>query len=729
MKNLKKIYSLLVVLVAGLFASCVTDPYTPGEVPAGPQVYFSNENDTIKEVSGDPKDDIQTIVLSRMVADKALDVHILAVAGDNAALFEVPSKVTFAEGEKVANLEIKVKSSEMEEDKEYPINLIIADDKQSTPYGDSQWNVTFKLFPWTIIETKNAEFGKFRGGDALSALYDVSSVMAEVDVRVYQHKSKEGMYMVEDPWLKSVVASLGIESEAAAAEAGFTHTKSRLIINCVDPTKCYIEKQNLGLTISYGELMISSDYHPESNPTGIAGTLEDGVLTFPVGGILAGASKFEGGTMYKSNLSGAFRLVLPGCTAFDYTLDVDYLGIDISPNLKHITTKFTINYGDDVEGLKYYFAEGNVLADPENAINALINGTATDIREIESFSKGGKTMALNTTIENGGLYTIVLAAVTADGSLVKKTVALDSFYYSGLGDIGSHPCELDIVVGNYTDYNTAEEGKEIGDYNALGYKVTGKDLKELYVGCWSQDFLDEYLAKEGHSYETLFKDEGISSFTLEELTKVHSAEGKTGYCGDLEEKSSYTMVFLAVNDYEESDIRTYPLTTGVAPEYRGELVVGSYLWKYEDKSKAYQTILKIKSYQGSSKRFLVSDLGYHDGSEWFAIYDEKAGTLTLDGTVRGRKKEGNLFGKVFGNINEKTVYLYASVAASGTAGMRNDPFIFTIDKDTKELSGQMTALSIYTNTDGVTGTLCMFDASSKTTIVPYNGALLLNENY
>ena len=724
MKNLKMIYSLLVVVVAGLFASCTADPYTPGEVPAGPQVCFSNQNPTVLEVAGEGDGDIQKILLTRVVAEEALDVYVIADAGENASMFSIPEKVTFAAGEKEAYLAIDVNSSKMEEDKEYAVSLLLADEKQGTPYGDSSFAVKFKLFPWEILKVEGAEedevvYGKFRGGDALTALYDVENAFAEIDVNIYKHKSKEGVYMVEDPWAKMIVPVLGIESEEAIEDAGFKHTATNLIINCVDPTKCYIEKQNLGLTISQGELMISSDYHPESNPTGIAGTFEDGVLTFPVGGILAGASKFEGGTMFESNLNGAFRLVLPGKIAVDYTLAVDYLGMEVSPDMKNVIAKFDINFGGDVEGLKYYFAEGNVLANPEAAIDALINGTATKIYEVENFTKGGKTMTLNTTIENGGLYTIVLAAVAADGSLVRKTVALDSFYYSGLGDTGSHPCEFDIVVGNYTDYNTAEEGQEIGNYNALGYNVKGKNLKELYVGCWTTAEVNKYLATAGNTLEKLVKESDLVSYNLEELTKVHSAEGKNGSLDGLTAETEYTVVVYAVNDYEESAVKSATFTTDKAPVYTGDFGVGKYLWKYENGKTKYESIIEVQSYQGSSTRFVVSNLGIEDGSQWYATYDEEAGTLTLDGKVRGREKEGNLFGVIFGDLDAETKYLFASIAKSGTAGYMNDPFIFEVDKDTKKLVGHSNStLTVYTQKGGKTATYAKFDATTNTTITP-----------
>ena len=726
MKNLKMIYSLLIVLVAGLFASCTTDPYTPGEVPAGPQVCFSNQNETLLEVAGEGDGDVQNILLTRIVADEALDVYVIADAGENASMFSIPDKVTFAAGQKEAYLAIDVDSSKMEEDKTYSVSLLLADEKQGTPYGDSSFTVKFKLFPWEVLkpegETEEDEivYGKFRGGDALTALYEVENAFAEIDVTVYKHKSKKGMYMVQDPWAKMIVPVLGIESEEAVEDAGFKHTATNLIINCVDPTKCYIEKQNLGLTISYGELMISSDYHPESNPTGIAGTLEDGVLTFPVGGILAGASKYEGGTMFESNANGAFRLVFPGCIAVDYTLAVDYLGMEVSPDMKDVIAKFNINFGGDVAGLKYYFAEGNVLANPEAAIDALINGTATDIREVENFTKGGKTMTLNTTIENGGLYTIVLAAVAADGSLVKKTVALDSFYYSGLGDTGSHPCEVEVVVGNYSDYNTAEEGQEIGNYNALGYNVKGKDLKELYVGCWTTEDITKYLKTEGNTLEKLVKESDLVSYKLEELIEVHSAAGKNNFLDGLTAETSYTVVVYAVNDYEESIVKSIEFATAAAPVYTGDFGVGKYLWKYEKGKTVYEVVLEVQSYQGSSTRFVVSNLGIEDGSQWYATYNEEAGTLTLDGKVRGREKEGNLFGVEFGNLDAETIYLFASIAKTGTGGFMNDPFIFNIDKETKKLVGHdNSTMTVYTQKAGKTTVYAKFDTTESTTITPY----------
>ncbi len=721
MKNLRKIYSLLVVLAAGLFGACANDPYTPGEVPAGPQVCFSNENAATVEIA-DEKDAVQKVLLTRIVADKALDVYVIADAGENANLFEIADKASFAAGAKEAYLEVKVKDVKaLKEDTLYPVSFLLADEKQGTPYGNSSLTVNYKLFPWTVVETEEAEYGKFRGGDALSALYEVATALAEIDVTIYKHNTTKGLYMVKDPWAKMIVPTLGIESEEAIEDAGFKHTATNLVINCVDPTKCYIEKQNLGLTISQGELMISSDYHPESNPSGIAGTFEDGVLTFPVGGILAGASKYEGGTMFESNLNGTFRLVLPGCVAVEYGVAVNYTGMDVTPDLKGVYANFAIEFGADVEGLKYYFAEGNVLASPEAAIDALINGTASKIYEVENFTKGGKTMALATTIEKAGLYTIIMAPVGKDGSLVKKYAALDSFYYTGLGEIGSHPVEITPTVGLFLDYNEAPaEGEETANHNALGYNVKGKDLKELYVGCWTTEAYNDYLAKAGNTVEKLIKEAGIASFTLEDLVEVHSAAGKNGALKGLEAETAYTVVFYALNDYEESTYQTIEYTTAAAPVYTGDFGVGTYHWKYENKSTIYECDLEVASYQGSATRFVVKNFGCADGVEWYATLDEEAGTLTLDGKIRGRESEGNLFGTILGYMDEEktTQYQYSSIAKEGTSGYQNDPFVFTFDKETKKLNGQANTLKIFTMKEGESRSklFAQYDYSDKTTI-------------
>ena len=363
-------------------------------------------------------------------------------------------------------------------------------------------------------------------------------------------------------------------------------------------------------------------------------------------------------------------------------------------------------------------------ASAQNNIYKAVAGAYIDASGAVAVADPSTTIAVDIVVEKehtivGPYARYAQKYLNVRGSLVEKTVSLDSFYYSGLGNTGSHPCEFEVVVGNYTDYNTAEEGQEIGNYNALGYNVKGKDLKELYVGCWATTELDKYLATAGNTIEKLVKESDLTSYNIVELTEVHSAAGKNGSLEGLTAETNYTVVVYAVNDYEESSYKTIAVTTAKAPVYTGDFGVGKYLWKYEKGSTVYESTIEVQSYQGSATRFIISNLGIEDGSQWYATYDEEAGTLTLDGKVRGREKEGNLFGVTFGNLDADTIYTFHSIAKTGTAGYKNDPFIFNVDKTTKKLIGHdNSTLTIYTQKSGKTSVYAKFDATTSTTITP-----------
>lgn len=751
MKNLKFIYSLLVVLVAGAIASCTHDnAYTPGDVPAGPQVCFSNKNATVFDISGEEKDDIQYVIVTRIDTKGSLVVPIdCTVAEEHTALFEFPENgsAVFKDGEDTAMFAIKANSAAMEEDKEYPIDLAIVRNDQTTPYGDSKWTVAFRLFPWNRIKGEIDDFATFRGGDIFSALdgvkFSILSVKAEVDVEIYEHKTKNGVFLLKNPWAKVAVPVLG----AAASEEEGTEAY-HLVIDCSNPDKCFIEKRRMGMDSKEDkDWYIASDYHPATKPEGIAGLLEGakfdnegrwksgGVITWPENGLLIGSQSYKAGHMFESNLEGGFRIIFPDGVATDYSLSVKYEGTTTASDLSEIKAKFTFNHGADVTGVKYYLAKGNVLADPTAAIQALLDGSANDICEVADFKSGTEKTEMSIYINESEIYTIVAAPKNNAGELVEKNVALESFFYPGLGSSGDHPCDLTVDFGKYTEHQTDVEGDDIGDYNAFGYNVKGSNLKHLAVGCWPTTFLTEYLGKAGNTYEKLFKEEGITPLTIEELAVVQSAEGKTHYYGDLEDNTDYTAVFFAINNYETREAKTFEFKTDVAPVYAGDAIKeGKYTMKNDGMTASYESHFDIKSYQGSSKRFVVSNFGYDDNAEFFATYDAEAGTLTLDGTVRGRKKEGNLFGKMFGYIDntKETCYKYEAILDKG--GLTIGPLVFNIDKEKMEpISIQNYAFRVWiyevtkdrTGQD-VAGALIYphdkskeFNSTSSTTIAPY----------
>ena len=764
------------MLVAGLFASCTNDnTYTPGDVPAGPQVCFSIENPTVIDISGEEKDDVQYITLTRMVTDTELSVPIIVEFGDpnikdeeeelyDNTLFTVPETVTFAAGEGVAKLAITADSKRMEESKEYKMSFLLGDTSQTTEYGDQEWVVSFRLFPWDRHYGEFSDYGKFCGGDFftssdLSNTFSVLTYKAEVDVEVYHHKKDynevtgAGRYLVYNPWDKMAVPALGYP------EATEDATKAKhLIINCMDPDKCYIEAQTTGLSQSTdSEWHIASIYNPNQkselyNPDEtLAGVLEKGVITWPANSLYIFAPKFKNNHKFVTGVNGAFRLALPDGVPTDYSLSVKYEGTVISPDYEEIKVKLAFTHGADITGIKYYLAEGNVLANPDSAIEALVSGTATNICTVPDFVAGSEKTEIDIEITKSGVYTIVAAPVAPQTddkgneveTLIDKQVALDSFYYAGLDGSGDHPCDLTVTFGKYSEHYTDEAGDDIGDYNAFGYNIKGSELKSASIYCWPTTVVEEYFTKNGGAttesdkvniYKKLFKEEGVEPFTIEELGKIHSAEGNKNYYGDLEDNTNYTAVVLATNNYEQKAIKEYAFTTDAAPAYAGELVEGKFLLK-SMADKWYETVFEIKSYQGSSKTFLVSNIGHNDGSKWFATYDAEAGTLSLNGTVHGRKKEGNLFAKLFGYIvdgKDTLCYQYESQLEKGN--VKTEPMVFNIDKTSKQpigLQNYKFAVNVYKvkqDKDGndITGSIMLyhknymeFNNKETTTITPY----------
>ncbi len=772
MKNLKLIYSLLVMLVAGLFASCTSDPYAPGKVPAGPQVCFSVHNDTVFDISGEEKDDVQYVTLTRMVTDAELSVPVIVDFSDpkieddkeelyDKTLFTVDEVVTFAAGESVAKLAIKADSKRMEEGKEYTMNFLLADTSQTTEYGDQQWTVTFRLFPWDRLKGEFSEYGKFCGGDfftgeELSSKFSVLSYKAEVDVEVYTHKkdfNKEtgaGRYLVYNPWDAMAVPALGYpEPDEDTSKA------KHLIINCMDPSKCYIEAQSTGLEQTSGsEWHIASVYNPNTeNPDEtLAGVLDNGVITWPANSLYIFAPKYSNNHKFVTAANGMFRIALPDGVPTDYTLSVKYDGTIISSDYEDIKAKFVFTHSADITGIKYYLAEGNVLANPADAIAALVNGTADNICEVEDFAAESEKTEISVDIIKEGVYTIVAAPIAPqkdnNGNLVEvlieKKVALDSFYYSGLGGSGNHPCDLTVTFGKYSELDTEEQVEDLGDYNSFGYTIKGAELKSVSIYCWTTAFVEEYFAKNGGAtsdadkvniYKRLFKEEGVTPFTTEELSKINSAEGKKGIYQDLEDNTGYTVVVIATNNYEQKAIKEYSFNTTAAPAYAGELVEGKFLLKSKGDLSWYETVFEIKSYQGSSKKFLVSNIGYNDNAQWFATYDAEAGTLSLDGTVYGRKKEGNLFNKLFGYIEDdkdKLCYQYEPQLNKGD--LKTGPIVLNIDKTTKQpigLQNHKLTIQVYKVKQGPDGNNVAgkaeinhagnkeFNNRSTTTITPY----------
>lgn len=726
MKNLKMLYIALIALMAGVLGSCATDPYTAGEQATGPQVCWNSSNPSSFEFQ-DNDSKIKTLTLSRIDTSEELEVAIVLdyAEGVDETLFSVPETVTFEKGKATAELVFEVHYDKFDGSKNYTIVFKIYPENVTTPYGYSDWTVNFALNPWELMKDSkgNNAKGKFRGADIITTFFSANAE-AEIDVNVYKHKSTPGIYKVEDPWLLTFVAAFGYASTEAALADGISYTKKDLVINCEDPAKCYIPQQGMGVDVGYGEFGIWSDYDPVEYPDGIAGVLEEGVLTWAANGIYVSMANYQSGKFYAANAGGMFRLILPGYEVADYSLAVAYDGMDVSADSKVISAKLQFSYGEDVTGIKYIVVPGNIESNPAEALNALINGTAENIMEIANFVQGGKEVGVKVGLETG-LYSVVAAPADKNGELRTKEAFVKSFYFPGLGQTVDTTCQFEGEFFLPSEYNP-EAVEQFPDQTTLFAELFGKDIKaasyylnkSAVVATWT-DTPESLVAAYGNA------------LPAEYVEMINSEEGCLLTFKNLAENTEWTVIVVATNIYDES--KTIVLTKKTAAfEYSGELAIGDYLmyckYVYGEGAEDFlesASVFNVASNGGSATDFLVTNIGIENGAVWHAKYDSAAGSLTLDGTELGYEEDGNMFGKLYGYYDSAKTMAYGLSSYASAESTGNDPLVLAVDATSKQVSGLVTpefAVEVVSLADGSFLGYYGYFVNELTTIIPYTPA-------
>ena len=689
MKSIKALYIALIALVAGAFGAC-TNEFEPGPAASGPQVSFAATNKASAEFSGAAADNDECVItLNRVEKEGELDVFILTEYGDDkySNLFTVPELVTFQDGEDTANLTIKVTHTSFAADKEYIVKLLIADETQITPYGYSEWTLTCTLNPWELVKDAkgNNAKGKFRGLDLLCGLYDLDPTV-EVDVNVYEHKFSKGLYKVENPWYLSAVAA------DLVSEDGFKATEGvDFIIDCTNPNCVSFELQSVGYEWGYGPMYVCAFYWYDQNYAG--GTLVDGVVTFGVketGAMEPGYSN----SLYYGNTSGLFRLILPGYEAVDYSLAAKYDGMNVEADNKTVSAKLSINYGNDVTGIKYIIVNGDVSNNPIEALTTLFTGLNADgskatINEVEDFVQGGKQANLKLALESAGIYTFVAAPQDKNGALNAKEAIAYSFYFAGIGAAEDHPCEIGCMMATPSKVLPEALLSEYPDYSSLVYLVYGTDLKYCKFLITSKATVDKYAAQ-GVTFEQLTEEFGED---MNDFLADINGEGSTYFAKDLSGDTTYAMCVIGTNVYGESASASCYHTTSPVP-YSGELVVGSYYMKdvfvdTEDGNKEYvsENVFTVEPIVGQDNMFTVSTFAIEDNLKWYAEYSSEAKTLTMSGVSVGNENHGALFGKAYGTYDQAGNYAYGIFSFAGEQSVGKDPVVMTVDPETKQING------------------------------------------
>lgn len=651
--------------------SCANEEFTRTGELNGEAVYFPV--DAVTEYTLDEETTSVTVPVRRSVTDDEFTVSILADWGEmsetDQSVFIVPSSVTFSAGEEEASLVIAVDNSAVEEGKEYTIGFLINDEANVSQYGNKTLYITLAKETWDLLGT-----GKFRD-DWFTAMWK-SAPVVEVDVPIYEHKSQKGLYMLEAPYGWPYLEAFFEGSQEAIESELVTYAAANITIDATDPAQVSISRQSTGITDNdpaYGLYEIAT---AES----VYGTLENGIITFPAGGL----KLFCAAGSMDTNPNGQFRVVLPGYEARDYSVSVEYAGMRVASDNKTATAVLDFSYGADVTGISYVFVSGDVTAAPEEYVSGVVDGTAENICTVDGFVAGEGSASVEAELVPG-LYTIVAVPADVSGALSAENAVAVNFYFPGAGGNAAPECDITAALYKVTEYpDAAGYIEQCPDYSSVVYELKGSEIKSLKMYLNTTEVINS-IEGMGMTVQEVVDAYGsdLSADFLQELNAV----GKTwNIFINLNPSTSYTFVVSAENSYGESAlIISKPFVTDALP-YSGELATGKYYMSCEYAGETFENIFEVLPTQDSETDFFVRNIGIANGSSWYAEYDSEASTLTLTGYEEGYEDFGMQFGVPYYYYDEEETMYYGFYSYASDTSNGKNPCVFSVDPQTKELA-------------------------------------------
>lgn len=681
MKYITKFLLMGIVAVAGLLSACTSsDDFEPGPKDSGAQVYFPNTIPSEFNV-GDDESSV-TIPVRRVVTDAAMTVNIFPIIEQGQeGILNIPSTVSFEAGSDLANLVITFDRGKLVDGTEYKASLFLNDEQNLTQYGNNMIDITIIPWPWEELGT-----GKYRDG----WLYGIfEGNLIEIDVNIHKHKSKEGVYMVEEMFGWTFMTEF-FGATQSDLSGQFSYTPTNITIDCSDPANVKIAKQYTGITegvYNYGDFLIES---------AAAGTFDNGIITFPKDGINVYMTGYSSNPL-TTNPDGTFRIMLPDAEITDYVLTATYGGMLVNSDNTSASAVIDFTYGADVTGINYVIAEGDVEASAATLAAQIANGTAENILSVEEFVVGAGSVSIKADLTTPGPYTVVALPLDKENKPLESNAAAASFYFPGMdgGDIPD--CDVEAMMGSVSE-NKPDALEKNPDESSLYFKISGSELKTLHLLAMSTSNI-ETLVAQGASYEEI-----IASYGEDFSSIAVPTINETGYYENiwinLNENTSYTMLVQATNIYGRSKVLAVEKSTAAVDTswYTGELAIGKYDMVYQSVEDG-ETITSsctftVNPVKGSENEFTIKDLGLNNTTSWYASYDSATHKFTVSGVEVGYEDLGSRFGQGWGYYDQAGTMILGFFSFANEQSNGTDPCVFSVDATTGQINQLETLLQV-----------------------------------
>lgn len=541
MKNLK--YLFLTLLGALAFVACSEDTREADwSGIQGDGTYFAVDAQTSYKLEANQSS--VKIPVMRSFTEGVLAT--LVSLTDESGIFVADSNARFADGEAEGSVEIVFNFDDIEAGVAYQLTLALLDDTHKSGYGERELTFTLMYDPWTYVGK-----GYFRD-DIISSNFSILTPYAEVLCDIYESDVTEDVYRLANVYNSPLYSApmFGVDPSVFGGNV----REGYIVLNCQNPDKVYMVESEMGLNINsaYGWMTCGS-ICPENGfeKYNYYGKMVNGVITFDTNGLFLFLPDYSGGYALQANYDGMTRVVMPGASAIEPVVKVEYEGVMIDPD-SNASAVFNLELNADAEVV--YFAAVDAASDLNAALAGMMDGSV----ECEAIYESGE---FTYAITEPGQYVGIFLPATKDGSAVGTPVGISFEYSTGGVTPSQFAVEFTVEADETFAYLAVSPNTDKFNYywdfmSAADYEKAVGEFGSIEAYC--QAFF-EYVAQL-NSVSVPVVMEAYASQGLVEETLVEGLEAGTTYvayafCVDMTTGAARSVATL----HEFSTLESQPL--------------------------------------------------------------------------------------------------------------------------------------------------------------------------